>query len=198
MTYTLLDKPSVDIDDLVLTMFVDQTLYQEPTVRSFAKIRDDRFINEQFVREFTDFDGEMRIDTTLYITHVQEDFAYGSQPHLDVKSGIATHVISLNDDWNDDWGGHVNLYSNVSNEYKDIMKKLRVESPKQEDIKLWNDIKKKDVDFDIEYSYKMSSKQSIIFKHTEDSWHGVEKTLRDRKVLIVAYHDKNMKCRFGD
>ena len=86
MNYTLLDKPSIDIDDLVLTMFVDQTLYQEPTIRSFAKIRDNRFIDEQFVREFTNFDGEMRIDTTLYITHVQDDFRYGSQPHLDVKS----------------------------------------------------------------------------------------------------------------
>ena len=38
MNYTLLDKPSVDIEDLGLTMFVDQTLYQEPTIRSFAKI----------------------------------------------------------------------------------------------------------------------------------------------------------------
>jgi len=198
MNYTLLDKPSVDIDDLVLTMFVDQALYQKPTVRSFAKIRDDRFINEQFVREFTDFDGEMRIDTTFYITHVKDKFAYGSQPHLDVKSGIATHVISLNDEWNDEWGGHLNLYSNVSDEYKDIMKKLRAESPKQEDIEHWNDIKKKDVNFDIEYSYKMSSKKSIIFKHTENSWHGVEKTFKDRKVLIIAYHDKNIKCRFGD
>ena len=78
------------------------------------------------------------------------------------------------------------------------MKKLRVENPKKEDIEHWNEIKKKDVNFDLVYSYKMSSKQSIIFKHTEDSWHGVEKTLRDRKVLIVAYLDKNIKCRFGD
>jgi len=198
--FRIFQKPKIILPDLEMKEFIDSGLYQYPTKRAFCKLYDETLINENEVREFTNFDGEMRINKRVYKTFVENDFAYGSQPHLDVESSLATQVFSLNNDWDDEWGGHLYFYDyeDVSDEYKKIMQKLIIESPKKEDVDTWNQLKIKDTNFKYLYVYKMSSQNSILFKNGPLTWHGVDKTEKERTVLIVTYHDKNKKCEFGD
>ena len=198
--FRIFQKPKIILPELEMKEFIDSGLYQYPTKRAFCKLYDDSLIDENEVRDFTNFDGEMRINKRVYKTFVENSFAYGAQPHLDVESNLATQVFSLNDDWDDEWGGHLYFYDyeDVSDEYKKIMQKLIIESPKKEDVDTWNQLKIKDTNFKYLYVYKMSSQNSILFKNGPLAWHGVDKTEKERTVLIVTYHDKNKKCEFGD
>ena len=194
--YQVLENPKIKLKDIELKNFIDYGLYQYPTNRAFAKIKSDEFVFEKTFREFTDFDGEIRTKTTLYLTYVTDKFAYGSQPHLDVTSCIATHVMPIN---KIDTGKLIFYDDNsIDFYYKKIMYQLIKEEPEQKYIDEWNEIKKNDFDFNKLFSFDMNKNNSVIFKNSLKSWHGVEKTTHDRLVLMTTYHKKNERCKFGD
>ena len=86
-------------------------------------------------------------------------------------------------------------------EGKEIMPKLNVENPKQEDIDSWNELKKWEVNFELEYELDLTNTKTVLF--TRDTWHGVADVhttggIAYRRILIVTYHKRDMKCAFGD
>jgi len=207
MTYKLIDKEhDIKVPYGMVKNFVDNGLYQRPQKRGYLKSKLDEFVDIDLVREFANYDGPIRTNTTFYFTYMDDDgHSWPAQPHTDVISCIATHAIPLDyhSNWKYDWGGSLYLYreDSISDEYKEIMPKLNVENPKQEDIDSWNELKKWEVNFELEYELDLTNTKTVLF--TRDTWHGVADVhttggIAYRRILIVNYHKRDMKCAFGD
>jgi len=217
MTYKLIEKDrDIKVPIGKVKDYVDTGLYQYPQKRGFLKIYSDEYLLDiDLVREFTNYDGPIRTNTTFHFTYMDiSGYAWPSQPHTDVISCLATHAIPLDSVysarpgqyWNNEWGGSLCLYNeeSIPDDYKEIVPKLNIENPKQEDIDLWNDMKTWGIGPDIEYEMYLTDNESVLF--TRDTWHGVGDVqitgllsqVAYRRILIVNYHKEDMNCAFGD